>query len=145
MIGISACVEIGGGAAELSWSIRAPDGSASACNLRERSGADRPDIVEVALCWETFVPGQEVSLACNRDRREVFECTRSRGATQFRIDSGTTALWVEPLCSDGQPLEPGLVEVPAPLVRDVGNGQVVTLDALLIVADAQACVRDTPL
>jgi len=148
MIGLSglcACVEINGGAAEFSWSIRSPAGTASACDLRETdSGADRPDILSVQLCWEAVPDAGSPSLVCNRGRRAVFDCTLSRGATDFVIAGGRTAFWVEPLCFDGEPLEAGAVDVPAPIVRDVIRGQVATLDALLIVADAQACVRDTP-
>lgn len=140
--GLWACVEIDGGAAEFSWSIRSPDGRASSCDLRlPDGGADRPDILSVQLCWEAAPEGVSPSLLCNPDRRAVFECSLSRGATDFVVDEGRTAFWIEPLCADGEPLQRDLVEVPAPIVRDVSKGQVVTLDALLVVADASGCVR----
>ena len=140
--GLWACVEIDGGAAEFSWSIRSADGRASSCDLRlPNGGGDRPDIESVELCWEPAPDGTSPSLVCNRGRLAVFACSLSRGATDFVIDEGRTAFWIEPLCADGDPLQPDLVEVPAPIVRDVSKGEVVTLDALLIIADASGCLR----
>jgi hypothetical protein len=143
LLGLSACVEIQGGAIELAWTIRSFEGEPASCDLTDPApdGADRPDITHVRVCWEPLPDGGELWGYCNRDRSADFLCKDSRGVTGFEVATGTTAIWIEPTCADSGPAAAGRFQVPAPIVRDVPNGAVVTLNALLIVAAPDACDR----
>ena len=136
---LTGCVAIDGGAAELSWTVRSPEGESSSCDLR--GADDEPDIAEVRICWEALEDdGSEFDLRCDRDNSRSFECTVEHGVTGFEIAPGRTALWIEPLCEDSGSLPPpDRYEVPAPIVRTIEDGQVAILNALLIVAAADAC------
>jgi len=71
----------------------------------------------------------------------AFDCEQNRGVTRFEVPPGPNALFVSPLCAGGQ--EPtGPLSVPAPIVRTVVRGEVVTLDQILIVASNEDCTGD---
>jgi hypothetical protein len=61
------------------------------------------------------------------------------GATRFEIVAGRKELWIEVGCPDGTPAN---VVVPEPIVRDIADGEVTQLNALLITVPANgvACV-----
>jgi hypothetical protein len=146
-----ACVQIDGGAVELSWSIRTFDGCPASCNLRGKDeqcnnipGADFDDISEVRICWEALGDAGELRIDCGRDPMKNdnsrFACAQEHGVTGFEIPEGATAIWIEPLCKDtGLTPPPDRYEVPAPIVRNITSGAVTTLNALLIVTDPEAC------
>ncbi|MBT8491984.1 MAG: hypothetical protein KJO07_02895 [Deltaproteobacteria bacterium] len=140
ILGCFSCVDVNGGAVELSWSLRTPDGDPNDC-----TGAD---IDRVRLCWAPADDGQTVRV-CEGSR--TFDCQDERGFSRFEIDEGETAFWIEPLCARTQVVpDPATYEVPPPLVRVVSPGQVVILNALLIVASDEDCndgfctCRDNP-
>jgi hypothetical protein len=136
------CVEVNGGAVELSWALRDFDGQPNDC---ESSG-----IEQIRICWSPLGDaGPPGPLSCQVDRPDggverlyrAFDCEQNRGVTRFEVPPGTTALFVSPLCGGSQ--DPtGRVEVPAPIVRTVVEGEVVTLDQILIVASNEDCVGD---
>ncbi len=141
------CVQIDGGAVELSWSIRNFDGEAASCDLRTADGStDFADIADIRICWEPVAEDGEFSGACDPTLNTRFDCRSAHGVTGFEIAPGDTALWIEPLCEvmgprpgPGPTPTVGKYEVPAPIVREVTSGEVVTLNALLIVAAPEAC------
>jgi hypothetical protein len=137
------CVQIEGGAVELSWSIRTIDGDSASCNLRSADGAvDFEDIETVRVCWESTVDDMELTGVCTAAASTKFPCVEAHGVTGFGIEPGPTALWIEPVCAgSGVPPEPDRYEVPAPIVRDITEGGVVTLNALLIAVQPDACER----
>lgn len=124
------CVQIDGGAVELYWSIRSFDGTALEC----------PDVglAEVQLCWEP-VGDAGVVQVCSPERSATFPCADLHGVTTFQIPDGPTAMWIRPLCPGTQP--PPRYVVPAAIVRDISHGEVAILNALLIVADRDACAQ----
>lgn len=130
------CVEVNGGAAELSWSLRTFDGARS----RE---CEHLRIGRIRLAWKAAAqsssdPGTEPTGA--PDGWQEFPCDDSRGVTDFSIPAGRQMLWIEPLCAgSAMPAAVGHYEVPPPIVRTVQDGTVTTLDALLVVADPSAC------
>ena len=136
----TACVQIDGGAVELSWSIRNLDGESAGCDLESSDGADDfADIADIRICWEPVLDDGELIGACDPVLSTRFDCLSGRGVTGFEIAEGKTALWIEPVCEVTDVTPTGQYEVPAPIVRDVTSGQVVTLNALLIVAAPDAC------
>jgi len=119
----TACVDVNGGAVELSWEIRANDGSRRDCTDE--------GIVQVNLCAQSC--DVQVAGACAGDVLcpvETWACSGEHGATQFEIPAGPSALSIQPICDDGT-LANGTV--PDPIVRTIANGRVTQLNALLIV------------
>jgi len=126
---ISACIEIDGGAAELSWSLRSQDGASI-----ETCADVRVQLVR--LCWgpadgQVLGSGQE----CRSGQRRDFPCGESSGITAFNLEPGPTAFWVEPVCIDGASADAGTYQVPPPIVRNVEEGQIVSLNSLLLVVN----------
>lgn len=126
-IGCPACIDINGGAAELSWSLRAYDGdSVGSC--------DDARLKQVELCWQPLGDASTpAGTSCPVGRRKTFSCDEASGSTGFVLDPGPTAFWVAPLCRDGMPADTDTYEVPPPIVRTVEDGKIVTLNSLLIV------------
>ncbi len=123
------CVGINGGASELTWSLRTFAG--------ESSGCIDANISTVRLCWTSIDSGVS---GCRPGSLREFDCQEGTGVTLFEISPGRTRFWVEPVCEDGQPASLGTYQVPPDIVRTVRDGEVVTLDALLIVVtDPDIC------
>jgi hypothetical protein len=126
---LGACVDIDGGAAELSWSLRT--------YAREpiKTCADAR-ISTVRLVWQPVG-----STAAEPEGRVDFPCTSTRGVTDFVISEGPQLFWIEPICDDGAPPTTGTYEVPPPVLRTVASGEIITLNSLLIVGyqDPEKC------
>lgn len=125
----SACIEIDGGAAELSWSLRSQEGASIETCAEVR-------VQQVRLCWEPAADGAVLGGGgeCNSGHRD-FPCGESSGITAFNLDPGPTAFWVEPVCIDGESADAGTYQVPPPIVRNVEEGQIVSLNSLLLVVN----------
>jgi hypothetical protein len=127
-----ACIDVNGGAAELSWTLRDFEG-------QPISDGEHPcvltNIGEIRLNWKA-VTDDGGDGAMEPDGTDKFRCLDNRGVTGFVIPAGRQMLWIEPICrSDAVML--GSYEVPPPIVRTIEDGTVTTLDALLIVADPE--------
>src|SRR5690606_23873364 len=72
----AACVEVEGGALELSWSVRAPDGRSSSCRI---GGSARPALSHVRVCWQPLVDGSELDQTCSARLSERFRCELEHG------------------------------------------------------------------
>ena len=118
---LEACVDINGGAAELSWSLR------TYARERIETCADAR-INTVQLVWQPVG-----STAAEPEGRVKFPCSSTRGVTDFVISEGPQLFWIEPICNDGDPPTTGTYEVPPPVLRTVASGEIVTLSSLLIV------------
>lgn len=130
-----ACVEVNGGAAELSWTLRDFEGKP----ISDRGPpCTITNIEEIRLNWKAVTDDTGNSLV--PDDSTGFECDDNRGVTKFIIPAGRQMLWIEPVCPNETVA--ASYEVPPPIVRDVADGTVTTLDALLIVADP-ACTCPT--
>ncbi len=120
--GTSGCVQIDGGAVELSWAVRNFEGNPLECATAK--------IDTVRLCWRSVdVTG---ALACASDAQASFVCDQEQGASAFEVPTGDQSLWVEIDCTTGA-ADPSTYDVPAPIVRTVSEGNIVTLNSLLIV------------
>lgn len=88
------------------------------------------------MCWQRA--GSRVDAGggrlCAEERSRRFACGDDRGVTQFEVEPGPTAIWIEPICESGELAEEGTYEVPAPVVREIRDGEVAALQALLVVA-----------
>lgn len=136
---LTACVQVDGGAVELSWSLRDFEGAKNDC---AQSG-----ITEIRVCWLPLADGgtsgpPECAIQRTdgglRQLFRSFDCVEKRGVTRFEVPPGPNAFFVQPICSGGD--EPtGPYQVPSPIVRTVESGQVVTLDQVLIIAANERC------
>jgi hypothetical protein len=118
-----ACIEIDGGAVELSWSLRSFDGDrVDECNSAR--------IDQVRICWHSIEEGSSTGVC---QGSQSFPCGEENGVSGFEIAPGSTSFWIEPICGDGSPADVGSYQVPPPIVRTVEDGKIVTLDSLLIV------------
>tara|TARA_R110002096_G_scaffold16898_14_gene58212 strand:+ start:53192 stop:53698 length:507 start_codon:yes stop_codon:yes gene_type:complete len=117
------CVAIEGGATELSWSIRTFDGDP--VNTCASALVDK-----IRLCWNALDSG---ATGCRPGNFREFKCEDQTGVTLFEIEPGRTAFFAEPICADGQPATVGTYQSPPEIVRTVRDGEVVSLESLLIV------------
>jgi hypothetical protein len=137
-VALAGCVPVDGGAVELSWTVRSL-GDPYGC-VREVAGRVVDRIGDISLCARActvIVDGQCVGDAVCPVRS--WPCERLMGATRFEIVAGRKELWIEVGCPDGTPAN---VVVPEPVVRDIADGEVTQLNALLITVPANgvACV-----
>jgi hypothetical protein len=132
------CVQIDGGAVELSWDIRQADGMAldGAC--------DASRIAQVGLCARACEDGAgsgvcQGELVCPKAQ---WSCDNYSGATEFDLPEGPTELFIEAYCEDGSRAQG--VQVPAPIVRNISKGRVSQLNALLITLPSPAVGEACP-
>jgi hypothetical protein len=121
------CIDVEGGAAELSWSLRTFEGD----GLDSDACADL-DMDRIRLCW-TSLDDAGAASGCRPGASASWECERGSGVTGFVIPAGRTSFWIEPVCNDGVVARTTTYQAPPPLVRQVFEGQVVTLNSLLLV------------
>ena len=144
-LGAISCVDIDGGAIEVSWVLRTDDGRAvGSC-----------DCADPALGWVRLVvtpmdaQGPTGSDICAERMDCAFPCGAQRGATPFFVAPGRYALSVAPVDVMGRVLAQGgtpegKVRVPAPILRDVVFGQPTQLDAIAIQAGCAAACNENP-
>jgi hypothetical protein len=132
---VSACVEIDGGAVEISWVIRSRSGSA----ITDCGCAD-PSIAKVRLVLKGVgAPGAPIAGAtpCAGQAQCDFSCSRQTGATQFDIQETHGAeryeVSVVAVGTDGSELPQ--VMTPAPILREVVRGQPTEVESMQLVAD----------
>ncbi len=134
--GLHGCINVSGGAVELSWSLEDLDG------VLVPQGC--PDEVEnIRLWWQTEEGLNGTS----------FLCTNNRGVTSFEVPSGEALLWVAPECAGGIAPAPATYVSPPPILRTIAVGDVVELHAVVLQlavpsvtvnCAATACVCATP-
>ena len=123
---LSACVAVDGGAVELEWTVRTEDALPTSCQTEA--------IATVSLCVQDC--DQVTGGACTGAEicpYASFSCDRLHGATGFTIPPGRKALRITATCADGRAAQ---ARVPEPVVRDVSEGNVTELNALLIAVPA---------
>jgi hypothetical protein len=132
MIFLCACVDVEGGAVELSWEIRTAQGG------RPDQPCATSGIAEIGLCIRgcgadpAAEPGTCTGeLICPHAR---WECEKFTGSTRFDVSTGPAELFIEAYCQDGTKAQG--VQVPGPIVRTIAFGQVAQLNALLITLPA---------
>jgi hypothetical protein len=120
MVGSVGCVDVNGGAVELSWSIFTVGGDATTCEV---SRIDHVTLVYTNTDADAGGSGQFA---------RSFPCSDGKGATSFTIPRGRYAIEIQPKCADESDAD---TTVPSPIVRDIVDGEVAQLNALLIVVD----------
>jgi hypothetical protein len=119
------CVEVNGGAVELSWVIRDVNGTTCSC---ERAEIDRV-VLYARDCSSRNADGSCVGMT--GERVGMWACDDKHGITGFVIDEGRWAFSIEPVLVSGYA---ATADVPPPVIRDVVEGEPTQLDAWLIVS-----------
>jgi hypothetical protein len=116
---LGACNEVTG--VDLSWSLERFDGRRVENCLEARVG-------RIVLYWQVGDAAGSEAWACE-DRNAV---------TRKDVPAGDAILWVEPECIGGKVVaDKAAYEAPAPLAREIQRGQVVTLNTILIMVQAE--------
>jgi hypothetical protein len=137
----TACVEIDGGAVEISWVIRSEAGSAiTDC------GCASPPIARVRLDLTGIGGAVDNKKPCAANAQCDFPCARQTGATAFNIPETHGAeryqVSIEALGTDGSPLLQ--VMAPAPILREVVRGQPTEVASMeLVAACATECLMNS--
>ena len=132
---VSACVEIDGGAVEISWVIRSHSGSAiTDC------GCASPNIAKVRLRLVGVGGALEGATPCAGQAQCEFACSRQTGSTLFNIQETRGGeryeVSIVAIGTDGSELPQ--VTAPAPILREVVRGQPTEVAAMQLVADCAA-------
>jgi hypothetical protein len=122
-----ACVAVDGGAVEFEWTVRTADALPNTSCQTEEIGTVSLCVRDCATDDTSACTGPETCPYAS------FPCDRLHGATAFTIPPGRKALRITASCLDGRPAG---VRVPEPVVRDISNGNVTELNALLIAVPA---------
>jgi hypothetical protein len=137
---LATCVEINGGAVEISWVIRSESGSA----ITDCGCAD-PAIAKVRLVLVgNGVPGTPFhgSTPCAGQAQCDFPCSRQTGSTAFNIQETRGderyEVSVVAIGTDGSELPQELVKTPALILREVVRGQPTEVESMQLVADCAA-------
>lgn len=126
-VSLGGCVDINGGAVELSWSFQTFQGGSI------NDECEDTQVESVRLCWR---PRDGTNDCTTPGFFADFSCNEFRGITAFTIGAGEQLLEIAPICTGAtEPPDRQQYDVPAPILRDVVWGEVVTLDSLLIVID----------
>lgn len=126
---LGACVDVDGGAVELSWKLRPASSSLPDKFVGCESGLDGTGAVtRIRLDWE--VEG--------RAGFEAWRCDDSHGVTGFDLPEGEALLWITPECASGA-ADPATYIVPAPERRQVILGDTVSLGAVEVVVQVSYC------
>lgn len=119
-MGLCGCLEMDGGAVEVSWVIRDAHQRGQSCS---QAGIHQ---VRVEVIQQT--DGGVVNLCtARRIGKCTFSCKDGNGATPFRIPSGSYYFGLMPLDSEGNEMSPGLVQVPVMARRSIDDGQMLDL------------------
>jgi hypothetical protein len=129
-LAVHGCTSITGGAVEVSWGLRASTGTAITCAT---SGVD-----SIRLWWEVASSDADGAVSSTR-RFDQFPCGDARGITGFDLPVGTASLWLSPVCEGDREPAAGTYRAPAPIVRTITEGDVITLDTQVIELDEGAC------
>lgn len=122
------CVDVNGGAVELSWKLRAITGSEQtflSCNVG-LPGTGR--VTDIRLDWDVDgVPGFR-----------QWPCETDHGVTGFELPEGRAVLRVRPVCGDA-PDAPETYTAPAPEQRIVIAGNTVSLGGVELLLEVSSC------
>lgn len=137
------CEAGSGGAVELSWKLR-PNSSSLQDKFVECDAGDdidkRGNVEYMRLLWHVVDDNGE-TLA---DDGAEWRCSDNHGVTGFSLPEGTASLTVIPECASMSPAATDTYIAPAPLQRQVMQGNTISLGAVELVIDVSECDAEQP-
>ena len=106
--------------------LRPSNGDESACS--DQSCCQTSRVEQMRLMWD--VGGVTGS--------DAWQCEDNRAVTGFDLPAGEASLWVVPECAGG-PAATATYEAPAPVVRTLIVGEVVSLNAVVVQVQVADC------
>ncbi|HEY5952534.1 MAG TPA: hypothetical protein VIV40_43845 [Kofleriaceae bacterium] len=131
-LAVHGCADVGGGAVELSWKLRAATGSDHTfldCAITLEPTNQVVEVSKIQLEWD--VDG-EIGI-------RSWPCDDDHGVTKFELPEGQALLHVSPLCADGNVAEASTFRAPAPEQRNVIVGNTVSLFGVEILLEVSSC------
>jgi len=128
---VHGCVDVHGGAVELSWKLRAATGSQETflnCGFDLAPGGTA-EISRIELAWDVGGMHGSSSWACGDDH----------GVTGFELPEGQALLSVSPICANGETAAPDTYTAPAPEARDVIAGNTISLGGVEMLLEVSSC------
>ena len=143
-LAVHGCTAATGGAVELSWKLRGASGAGSASSFIscDQNGVLTNDkgVIEFVGQLDT------IQIAWNVENlgsgSEQFRCSDGHGVTRFELPPGRASLTVSPICARG-PAVPSSYTAPAPVIRDVTAGNIVSLGAVELVLQVDCSLPGT--
>jgi hypothetical protein len=129
---VHGCVDVNGGAVELSWKLRAATGSTRTflnCNLTLEPTGASTQVSEIQLDWE--VDGVRGF--------KKWPCENDHGVTGFELPEGDALLNVRPVCRSGEVADDKTFSAPAPEQRKVIVGTTVNLGGVELLLEVSSC------
>ena len=117
-----ACVNIDGGAVELAWVVRSQSGNPLGC-----SKSVKLDTAQVELHVNPY--GEPVAGFCTNATAYRWACIEDQGGTPFEIAAGLYEFQIAVCCQNGLVAD---VAVPPKALRQIGEGEVTSLNAWLV-------------
>lgn len=132
-LALTACVDVEGGAVEVGWDLRFPDGRRTDDD-DNYIDCTKAQLGKMALSLLPIDPGTD---PCAGDDRCQFACSHMGfGTTPFVIPEGQYAISLQILDPAGIPLGSGEgIVTPGPIVRNVRTGEITSLSVNLIIVD----------
>lgn len=125
---VHGCADVGGGAVELSWKLRAATGSPDTFLDCAVGLPGTGEVDQIRLEWDVDgVVGQR-----------QWRCSDDHGVTGFELPEGAALLQVRPVCATGDPL-PSTYTAPAPEQRVVIAGDTISLGGVEILLEVSSC------
>jgi hypothetical protein len=137
------CEAGSGGAVELSWKLR-PNSSSLEDKFVDCDAGDdttvRGDVEFIQLAWQV-VGDKGEPIGSGSDE---WRCTDNHGVTGFSLPEGTASLIVIPECASEISAAANAYIAPAPVQRQVIQGNTISLGAVELVIDVGDCDDDRP-
>jgi hypothetical protein len=132
-LALAGCVDVDGGAVEVGWDLRFPDGRRTDDD-DNYIDCTKAQLGKMALALPPVGPGTD---PCAGDDRCRFPCSHMGfGTTPFVIPEGEYSISLQILDPTGSPLGSGEgIVTPGPIVRQVRTGQITSLSVNLIIVD----------
>jgi len=126
------CVDVDGGAVELSWKLRPASSSLTDKFVDCESGfPGTGPVTRIRLDWA-------MQDGTGRQGFASWRCSDNAGVTGFDLPEGNALLWVTPEC-EGSHADPATYTAPAPQLRTVILGDTVSLGAVELVLQVSYC------
>lgn len=124
--GLSGCTKIEGGAVEVAWVLRRSDNTAADCDDSRLPSQYHIDRIRLRVIPEDD-PGMDLCASVDPLSTCEFACKAGVGTSAFDIPDGVYFFDLVPITQDGSVIPSSVVALPAPLRRNIRDGDITDL------------------